>query len=166
MVLLYEKMMKDKSEDELLEMLMNNLDKLTCFDCGKKIVDEITFLGDDIPLGVIYYEKGEINYPREPDTPSVIYFECMECVNERKEGESRRKKMRDIKRMDRILNEIRELWKEYPDQRLGQLLDNYLYGYRLNSHLFFIEDNVIEERLNIALTSIRKIEKKMSDDKI
>lgn len=83
----YEKIKKCSCEDELLEILMENLDKLSCFNCGKRLVEEITFPEDDIPMGILYYEKGEINYPREPDTPSMIYFECMECDRERKENE-------------------------------------------------------------------------------
>lgn len=78
---------KCENEDELLEIIMTNLDTLTCFNCGKKLVEEIIFLGDDIPLGILCYEKGEMNYPREPDIPATIYFECMECVRERKENE-------------------------------------------------------------------------------
>ena len=78
--------MKCESEDDLLEILMKNLDKLTCFNCGKKLVEEMTFPADDIPMGILYFEKGEMNYPREPDIPATIYFECMECVRERKEN--------------------------------------------------------------------------------
>ena len=76
-------MKRCKDEDELLEFLINNLDKLTCFNCGKTLVEEIDFSRDDIPLGIFYYEKGEMNYPREPDIPCAIYFECMECDAER-----------------------------------------------------------------------------------
>lgn len=30
--------------------------------------------------------------------------------------------MRDPKRIDRIVEQIRELWKKYPDMRLGQMM--------------------------------------------
>ena len=56
--------------------------------------------------------------------------------------------MRDIKRIDKILNQLKHLWMRFPDQRLGQLLDNYVFGYKLDSHLFHIEDDVVEDRLN------------------
>ena len=56
--------------------------------------------------------------------------------------------MRDIKRIDKILNQLRRLWMKFPDQRLGQLLDNYVFGYKLDSHLFYIEDDIVEERLD------------------
>ena len=75
---------KCENEYELLETLITNLDKLTCFNCGKKLVEEINVsLKNDNPLGILYYEHGEDNYPREPDIPSTIYFECMECDNDR-----------------------------------------------------------------------------------
>ena len=77
-----------KDEGELSEILMNNLDKLTCFNCGKFLEQEINNLKDDIQLGILYYEREEVNYPREPDIPSNIYFECMECNKERKEKEN------------------------------------------------------------------------------
>ena len=56
--------------------------------------------------------------------------------------------MRDIKRIDKILNQLRQLWMRFPDQRLGQLLDNYIFGYKLDSHLFYVEDDIVEERLD------------------
>ena len=33
--------------------------------------------------------------------------------------------MRDPARIDRILKHLRDLWRLYPDQRLGQLLTNF-----------------------------------------
>ena len=56
--------------------------------------------------------------------------------------------MRDIKRIDKILNQLKHLWMRFPDQRLGQLLDNYIFGYKLDSHLFHVEDYIVEDRLN------------------
>lgn len=35
-----------------------------------------------------------------------------------------RKEMRDLARIDEILNMIKILWKRYPDMRFGQLLIN------------------------------------------
>ena len=37
------------------------------------------------------------------------------------------KKMRDPKRIPKILTELDLLWRKYPDQRLGQLLENYVF---------------------------------------
>lgn len=52
--------------------------------------------------------------------------------------------MRDKKRIDRILEKIEKLWKENPDQRLGQLLENYVFK---DDVVFHLEDDEIEERL-------------------
>lgn len=46
--------------------------------------------------------------------------------------------MRDINRIDPMLQKIGEIWKQYPDLRLGQLLENVSVEY--NSSLFFTED--------------------------
>jgi len=34
--------------------------------------------------------------------------------------------MRDIKRIDRICNKLKELWHYHPDMRFGQLIQNYI----------------------------------------
>lgn len=46
--------------------------------------------------------------------------------------------MKDPKRIEKILNLIKEKWEEYPQQRLGQILVNY-FGYK-DRMLFFVED--------------------------
>jgi hypothetical protein len=35
--------------------------------------------------------------------------------------------MRDINRIERICHDLERLWKQNPDQRLGQLLENYVF---------------------------------------
>jgi hypothetical protein len=65
--------------------------------------------------------------------------------------------MRDPARIDRIIDEIRELWKASPDLRLGQLLSNSVWtdpisGRRYDrSRIFGTEDHTTEERLLAAL---------------
>ena len=49
--------------------------------------------------------------------------------------------MRDPKRIDRILQEISNIWHKYPDMRLGQLICNVLQ----DPALYYIED---EELVN------------------
>lgn len=44
--------------------------------------------------------------------------------------------MRDIERIDNILLEIKTIWEEHPDLRLGQLLSNIISG----DNLYYIED--------------------------
>lgn len=51
--------------------------------------------------------------------------------------------MRDPKRINRILACLEELWNKVPDQRLGQLLDNYFGDYGS----FYLEDDLLEDRL-------------------
>lgn len=51
--------------------------------------------------------------------------------------------MRNPNRIDRILNEIRTIWKQYPDLRLGQLILNVIE----NPALYYIEDEELVELL-------------------
>ena len=50
--------------------------------------------------------------------------------------------MRDINRIDLILDRLKTLWKKYPDLRLGQLILNVLQ----DPVLYYIED---EELINL-----------------
>lgn len=52
--------------------------------------------------------------------------------------------MRDLERIDRICQKLNKIWKEIPDQRLGQLLENYIFG-RDSQNLWFQEDTRTEE---------------------
>lgn len=63
--------------------------------------------------------------------------------------------MRDPKRIDRILVLLSKLWKKYPDQRLGQLLENYIFtegqrGDKTSVRLFYQEDTDTEKILKKA----------------
>lgn len=51
--------------------------------------------------------------------------------------------MRDPNRIDEILKEIKDLWVQVPDWRLGQLLVN-ISG---TDHLFYVEDDKLLEQL-------------------
>jgi mRNA-degrading endonuclease RelE of RelBE toxin-antitoxin system len=58
----------------------------------------------------------------------------------------------------KILSELEKLWDKYPDQRLGQLLENYVFfkgqrGDTTSVRLFFQLD---EETLEILKTSKKK----------
>lgn len=59
--------------------------------------------------------------------------------------------MRDKKRIDRICKKLKKLWLTMPNQRLGQLLENYIYGYHLldGSCMFHIEDKIVEQKLDV-----------------
>jgi len=64
--------------------------------------------------------------------------------------------MRDKKRIKRILKLLEELWKKYPDQRLGQLLENYVFfqgerGDSTSVRLFHQQDDLTEKILKEKL---------------
>ena len=46
--------------------------------------------------------------------------------------------MRDIERIDKILQEISEVWKRYPDLRFTQLIVNVMSA--RGSDLYYMED--------------------------
>lgn len=55
--------------------------------------------------------------------------------------------MRDLERIDRICQKLNKVWKETPDQRLGQLLENYIFG-RDSQNLWFQDDDCTERRFD------------------
>lgn len=55
--------------------------------------------------------------------------------------------MRDPERIERICNLLKEVWKQYPDWRLGQLIFNLTGRY----DCFYVEDNTLEEALKMNL---------------
>ena len=55
--------------------------------------------------------------------------------------------MRDLERIDRICQKLNKIWKEIPDQRLGQLLENYVFG-RDSQNLWFQDDDCTERRFD------------------
>lgn len=57
--------------------------------------------------------------------------------------------MREIDRIDRILDKIKLIWHEAPDQRLGQLLSNYVFGHHVD--IWHMQDHNIELLLDKML---------------
>lgn len=55
----------------------------------------------------------------------------------------RRYYMRDISRIDFILKSVGDIWKNYPDLRLGQLLLNAVR----DPMLYYIEDDKLVDEL-------------------
>lgn len=55
--------------------------------------------------------------------------------------------MRDPDRIDRILDKIKEVWRDHSDWRLGQLLENLRLGHLSKKDPFYIEDDTLEEWL-------------------
>ena len=71
--------------------------------------------------------------------------------------------MREKNRIKRILKLLETLWKNYPDQRLGQILENYVFfkgerGDKTSVKLFYQEDITTEDILNKALRRTDKTE--------
>ncbi len=70
--------------------------------------------------------------------------------------------MREIERIDRILALIRELWLQYPDFRLNQLMSMLLrssYG----KDFFYVEDTFLENKLIDALELNEEAKKENSN---
>ena len=69
--------------------------------------------------------------------------------------------MRDKARIKIILKKLEKLWNNHPDQRLGQLLENYVFDSEENRgiatmFLFYQEDNKTEEILDTYMEDIEK----------
>ena len=47
--------------------------------------------------------------------------------------------MRDVNRIYDILVKFQDLWEQYPDQRFGQIISNYIVND--NEDIFYIEDD-------------------------
>jgi hypothetical protein len=61
--------------------------------------------------------------------------------------------MRDPNRIDLICDSIKALWKLHPDERLGQLMENYIFGCERQTKkcVFHIEDDQVEKTLRTIL---------------
>jgi len=71
--------------------------------------------------------------------------------------------MRDLDRIDRIVDKLREVWKRSPDQRLGQLVMNaaaYAEEKRVYD-IFDTEDNETEHGLDIMLNLLKGQRKRL-----
>ena len=60
--------------------------------------------------------------------------------------------MRDINRIYDILVKFQYLWEQYPDQRFGQIISNYLVNDK--EDIFYIEDDELSQRLTDQLSLI------------
>ncbi len=67
--------------------------------------------------------------------------------------------MRDPKRIKRVCDLLEMAWSRYPDQRLGQLLLNYVFGsIGRDSHIYHKEDNDIENLLKDCIKKFDSFE--------
>ena len=56
--------------------------------------------------------------------------------------------MRDINRIQKFCNELAILWRQYPDWRFGQLIENFKKMSR-EPDLFYIEDDDLLKMLKV-----------------
>ena len=60
--------------------------------------------------------------------------------------------MKELERIDRILNKIRKLWKLFPNQRFFQLGINFYFPEIKNDDiLFYLEDDKLEKHIDTML---------------
>jgi len=61
--------------------------------------------------------------------------------------------MRDPQRISRICKKLEQFWIKVPDQRFGQVCENYIFGHHLetNGCIFHIEDDKTEDILDAYL---------------
>lgn len=54
--------------------------------------------------------------------------------------------MRNPERIDTFIDAVKEIWKEAPDLRFGQLVSNLYFG--LGRDIFYVEDDEFEKLLS------------------
>lgn len=60
--------------------------------------------------------------------------------------------MRDLKRIKRLCRLLEEVWSHFPQQRLGQLLLNFVFGsYGRDHHIYNKEDDEVEQILKLFM---------------
>ena len=71
--------MVNMDESKLLDIILENIDELTCINCGEKLIDSWNTVKTFDKIGVMHLDPGSRNYPYEPDDPASTYFECIKC---------------------------------------------------------------------------------------
>jgi len=72
--------------------------------------------------------------------------------------------MRELERIDRIINKINILWKLHFDQRLMQLMINYILPrIKTDNKYFYLEDDDIETQINIITRMLMKVKKERNE---
>jgi hypothetical protein len=109
-------------------------------------------------------EIKKINKAVLGELPKDEYDKLPESIRKSIESMNKDLKPRDPARILRILEKLRILWEKYPDQRLGQLLENYVFlnGERgdKTSTAFYLQEE------DVTLDNIMKKIKDASKEKI
>ena len=69
--------------------------------------------------------------------------------------------MRDINRIDVFCDRLKKVWKENPDQRFFQLINNIMSRY--GSDMYYIED---DEAINMIEKAMEKVKTKVTPEMI
>ncbi len=75
-----EQVIEIEDEADIIDILLAHSNLLTCYDCGKRLVEAH---GEGEVIAELCLDPGRLNYPREPDEPASIYFRCADCIRER-----------------------------------------------------------------------------------
>jgi len=62
--------------------------------------------------------------------------------------------MRDVGRIDMLMDDFRNLWKLVPDWRFGQLISNFLSWYGRDP--FYVEDDKMSLMLSLYMENLMK----------
>lgn len=73
-------------------------------------------------------------------------------------------KMRDSKRITRILNKIKKEWEKHPDWRFYQLLGNSGMLGQYRDRFFNIEDDELEHYLDVGLAKFKEEMKEVNKE--
>ena len=64
--------------------------------------------------------------------------------------------MRDVNRIDKYVNQIKDIWKKFPDWRFGQLLMNICSMIEDNpAYFFYIEDDELFKKIEESANQLR-----------
>lgn len=59
--------------------------------------------------------------------------------------------MRNPKRIKRITKSLEKTWSKFPDMRLGQFLETFVFGHHIsNKCIFYTEDDEVEKKLKVV----------------
>ena len=105
------------NEEELCELILDNVQVLTCFNCGETLTSQRSVIPNDERVGILHIDPGEKNYPHEPDIPALAYFECMQCyererIEEATEDADLMEQIEEGKKDDVKIQDFEELAEE------------------------------------------------------
>jgi hypothetical protein len=71
--------------------------------------------------------------------------------------------MRDMARIPEMIKLIEEIWNENPDFRLGQLIVNAVRPNEPCPQVFYVEDDVMKNKLKDLLSIMRTVQKRQTN---